>query len=249
MAQMLNGLKKLYSGDKAFERQLSLFSICGIAGILSGYLNSATQGIIEISNIQKIIFTILLIIFGLFFIGYETIFMHSREIPDIDTNSFKLALKKIPFIIFLIGIPILLVSLFTKYQYTAFCIETIIAIPLTMMQAGFSYNYNNSEYNLLFHKFRVKEYFLLLIKRLWVVLLSYITTYFTIFIIFFIIGIIIAIYYSGNLNTISLTISSQQIAIEKLSNYIASILFTYILSIGILTWDYEILKTYEVEKQ
>lgn len=249
MAQMLNGLKKLYSGDKAFERQLSLFSICGIAGILSGYLNLATQGIIEISNIQKIIFTILLIVFGLFFIGYETIFMHSREIPDIDTNSFKLALKKIPFIIFLIGIPILLVSLFTKYQYTAFCIETIIAIPLTMMQAGFSYNYNNNEYNLLFHKFRVKEYFLLLIKRIWVVLLSYITTYFTIFVIFFIIGIIIAIYYSGNLNTISLTISSQQIAIEKLSNYIASILFTYILSIGILTWDYEILKTYEVEKQ
>lgn len=249
MTQMLEGLKKLYSGDKAFERQLSLFSICGIAGILSGYLNLVTQGIIEISNIQKIIFTILLIIFGLFFIGYETIFMHSREIPDIDTNSFKLALKKIPFIIFLIGIPILLVSLFTKYQYTAFCIETIIAIPLTMMQAGFSYNYNNSEYNLLLHKFRVKEYFLLLIKRLWIVLLSYITTYFTIFVIFFVIGIIIAIYYKGNLSTISLMISSQQIAIEKLSNYIASVLFTYILSIGILTWDYEILKTYEVEKQ
>ena len=249
MSQMINGLKKIYSGEKAFERHLSLFSICGIAGILSGYINLATQGIIEISNIQKIVFTILLIIFGLFFIGYETTFMHSREIPDIDSNSFKLALKKIPFIVFLIGIPILLISLFTKYQYTAFCIETIIAIPLTMMQAGFSYNYNNSEYNLLFHKFRVKEYFLLLIKRLWIVILSYITTYFIIFVIFFVIGIIIAIYYSGNLNTISLTISSQQIAIEKLSNYIASILFTYIISIGILTWDYEILKTYEVEKQ
>lgn len=248
MAQMLSGLKKLYSGNKAFERQLSFFSICGIAGILSGYLNLATQGIIEITNIQKIIFTILLIIFGLFFIGYETIFMHSREIPEIDCNSFKLALKKVPFIIFLIGIPILLVSLFTKYQYTAFCIEIIIAIPLTMMQAGFSYNYDNKEYKLLFYEFRVKEYFLLLIKRLWIVILSYITTYFIIFVIFFVIGIIIAIYYNGNLNTISLTISSQQTAIEKLSNYIASILFTYILSIGILTWDYELLKTHEKEE-
>lgn len=249
MAQMLNGLKRLYSGDKAFERQLSLFSICGIAGILSGYLNLTTQGIIETSNIQKFVFTILLIIFGLFFVGYETIFMHSREIPDIGIKSFKVALKKIPFIIFLIGIPILMISLFTKYQYTAFCIETIIAIPLTIMQAGFSYNYDNKEYNLLLNKFRVKEYFLLLIKRLWIVILSYITTYFIIFVIFFVIGIIIAIYYSGNLNTISLTISSQQIAIEKLSNYIASILFTYIVSIGILTWDYEILTTYEGEKQ
>lgn len=248
MAQMLNGLKKLYSVEKAFERHLSLFSICGISGIFSTYIALANQGIIEISNIRKICFLILPIIFTLFFIGYETIFMHTRAIPDIDFNSFKMALKKIPFIIFLTGIPILITSLFTKYQYPAFCIETIIAIPLTMMQAGFSYNYQNSEYNLLFHKFRVKEYFFLLIKRLWIVILSYIATYFLIFAIFFVIGIIIAIYYKGNLSTISLTISSHQITIEKLSNFIASILFTYIVSIGMLTWDYELLKTYEREE-
>ena len=89
MAQMLNGLKKIYSGEKAFERHISLFSICGIAGILNAYIALANQGLIDISNIQKICFTILLIIFGMFFIGYETIFMHSREIPDIDSNSFN----------------------------------------------------------------------------------------------------------------------------------------------------------------
>lgn len=248
MAQMLNGLKKIYSGEKAFERHISLFSICGIAGILNAYIVLANQSLIDISNIQKICFTILLIIFGMFFIGYETIFMHSREIPDIDSNSFKLALKKIPFIIFLIGIPILLVSLFTKYQYTAFCIETIIAIPLTMMQAGFSYNYEDKGYDLLFHKFRVKEYFLILVKRLWLVILSYITTYFIIFIIFFIIGLITAFYYKGDINTMTLFISSQQTIIEKLSNIIASILFMYTISIGILIWDYEVLKTYEREE-
>lgn len=248
MTQMLEGLKKLYCGEKAFERHLSLFSICGIVGIFSAYIALANQEIIEISNIQKLGFATIPIIFTLFFIGYETIFMHTREIPDISLDSFKIALKKIPLIISLISICILIISLFTKYQYPAFCGEMIIAIPLTMMQAGFSYNYNNSEYKLLFHKFRVKEYFLLLIKRLWIVILSYITTYFLIFVIFFVIGIIIAIYYKGNLSTISLTISSQQVTVEKLSNYIASILFTYIVSIGMLTWDYELLKTYEREE-
>ncbi len=248
MAQMLNGLKKLYTGEKAFERQLSLFSICGIAGLITGYLAIANQGYIEITNIQKICFTILLVIFGLFFIGYETLFMHTRTIPDIGIDSFKIAIKKIPFIIFLVGIPILITSLFTKYQYSAFCIEMFLAIPLTMLQAGFSYNYQNNDYLLLFHKFNVKDIFFLLIKRLWIVVLTYITTYFLIFIIFFIIGLISAFYYKGDINTMSMAISSQQVTIAKLSNYIASILYTYIISIGILVWDYELLKTYEREE-
>ena len=46
----------------------------------------------------------------------------------------------------------------------------------------------------------------------------------------------------------SMAISSQQVTIAKLSNYIASILYTYIISIGILVWDYELLKTYEREE-
>ena len=183
----------------------------------------------------------------MFFIGYETLFMHKREIPDIDMQSFKLALKKIPFIIFIIGIPFLLISLFTKYQYIAFCIETLIAIPLTMLQAGFSYNFNNEEAGLMFKKFGVYEYFMLLVKRLWVVILSHIVTFTLIFLIFFIIGVAIAFSYKGDPNAIALTISAQQTTILKLSNFLASILLVYTMSISILVWDYELLKTYENE--
>ena len=69
-----------------------------------------------------------------------------------------------------------------------------------------------------------------------------------IFIIFFIIGIVLAIYFKGDINTITLTISAQQTAVAKLSNYITSILLIYTLSIGVLVWDYEMLKTYESEE-
>lgn len=64
----------------------------------------------------------------------------------------------------------------------------------------------------------------------------------------FIIGLITAFYYKGDINTMTLFISSQQTIIEKLSNIIASILFMYTISIGILIWDYEVLKTYEREE-
>ena len=132
MTQMLNGLKRLYTGKNTLPRQISLFSICGIAGLLNGYFALETQGLTEAGIAQKIIFAIFLIIFALFFTGFETLFMHDRELPDIDMRSFKLALRKIPFLIFLAGLPFLILSLFTKYQYAAFCIETIISIPLTM---------------------------------------------------------------------------------------------------------------------
>ena len=145
MTQMINGLKKLFSGSNALPRQISFFSICGIAGLLNGYFALETQGLIEVSIYQKVIFATLLTIFGLFFIGFEILFMHDRELPDIDISSFKIAVKKIPFFVFLITLPFLLISLFTQYQYPAFCIETVISIPLTMIQAGFSYNYKKDE--------------------------------------------------------------------------------------------------------
>ena len=101
---MINGLKKLFSGSNALPRQISFFSICGIAGLLNGYFALETQGLIEVSIYQKVIFATLLTIFGLFFIGFEILFMHDRELPDIDISSFKIAVKKIPFFVFLIKI-------------------------------------------------------------------------------------------------------------------------------------------------
>ncbi len=245
MTQMINGLKKLFSGSNALHRQISFFSICGIAGLLNGYFALETQGLIEVSIYQKVIFATLLTIFGLFFIGFEILFMHDRMLPDVDISSFIAAVKKIPFLIFLITLPFLLISLFTKYQYTAFCIETVISIPLTMIQAGFSYNYRNNEAGLLFKKFRVKEYFMLLIKKLWIVIAAHIVTFIFIFLIFFVIGITAAVSYKWNVGALSLAISSQQTTIAKLSNYITSILLIYTLSIGTLVWDYEMLKMYE----
>ena len=42
---MINGLKKLFSGSNALPRQISFFSICGIAGLLNGYFALETQEI------------------------------------------------------------------------------------------------------------------------------------------------------------------------------------------------------------
>ena len=249
MAKMLEGLKYLYSGVNWKQRQLSLFSICGIAGLLNGFISPAgIEDIIEISIFNKIMITLALILFGLFITGYEIIFMHERRIPDIDMRSFKYAFNKIPFIVFLIGVPFLVVGLFTKYQYLAFCLETLFAIPLTMMQAGFSYDYNNNGAFMLFKKFKIKEYLLLLIKRLWVIIISYIITFALIFLIFFIAGIVIAFSYKGDVSALSLTISSHQTMILKLSNYIMSILLTYILTSAALVWDYELITTGEMEE-
>lgn len=245
MAQMLNGLKILYSGEKAFERQLSLFSICGIVGLVSGYLTLAQQGIIEITITNKILISLALILYTLFLTGYEILFMKERTIPDIDINSFKIAFHKIPLIVFSIVAILLLISTFTKFQYICFCLSAIITVPLTTMQAGFSYNFDN-DFSLKFlSKLNLRKFFFLLIKNIWITIITYLIVFFLIFAIFFIAGLIIAIFYKADINAMSLAISTNQIAIGKLSNYIFNILFIYITTIGTLVWDYELIKTLE----
>lgn len=244
---MFDGLKKLYKGEEAFQRQICLFSICGIAGLINGYIALAEQSINDITLTLKIVFGIILCIFALFLVGYEILFMHEKEIPDINMQSFKLALNKVPFIIFIIGIPCLIMSIFTKYQYHAFCAETIIAIPLTMLQAGFAINYSNKDYKKLFKIFRLKDYLLMLLKRLWIVIICYAITFALIFFIFFILGLVIAVWYKGDANTIGMVISSRQLQLLKISNYLTSILLTYTLATGILIWDYDVIRTYEKE--
>ena len=249
MANMREALKYLYTGQNALQRQICLFSICGIAGLINGYIALAEQLYNDASIYTKIIFAGLIILFGFFIIGFETEFLHARRIPDSDVNVLKTALKKIPFIIFLIGVPFCLVSLFTKYQYQAFCIQTLLAIPITMIQAGYSYNFQNSDAFKMFSKFKVKDYFMLLIKRIWVVIASYAVTLISVFLIFFVIGVCTALLYKGDVNSISLALSAHQTQIAKLSNYITAILLVYTLTIGTLVWDYELLKTNEREEQ
>lgn len=245
MAKMREALACLYKGENALQRQICLFSICGIAGLINGYMALVEQYYNDATIYLKIGFAILSILFSFFIVGFETEFLHTRSIPDSDMNILKTAAKKIPFIIFLIMIPLCMISLFSTYQYQAFCAETLLAIPLTMIQAGYSYNFNNSDTFKLFYKFKVKDYFMLLIKRLWIVITAYATTLILVFLIFFTIGIVVALLYKGDVNSISLALSARQTQIAKLSNYITAILLVYTLTIGVLVWDYELIKTYE----
>lgn len=246
MTQMINGLKILFSGQNTFFKQVTLFSVCGIAGLLNAYLSlGIIEDINEVTLLQKILLPAILIIFSMFLIGYETIFMHSRQLPEIDFECFKLFIHRVPAIVFLIGIPLYLISLFTKYQYSVFCIETIIAIPLTIMQAGFSYSFDDKDYNKLFKIFKIKDYFFLLLKRLWITISCYIISFLLLFITFFIIGFIASYVYKWDISSLGMLISSQQTVIMKLSTYILLILLTYTTSIGTLVWDYEVVKTAE----
>lgn len=166
-------------------------------------------------------------------------------------SSFRAALRKIPLIVFAIGLIFLLVTDFNaSYQYFLLSLEIIIGVPLTMFQAGYAQNYKDNDYKKYFQKFRVKEYFFLLIKRIWVIFSCYVTALMTTFFIFVIVGFIMAavnIAKGGDLASVILLITSNQTALAKLSTYISTVLLIYLLSVGVLVWDYELISTYERE--
>lgn len=191
MTRMLEGLKTIYSGNNALNKHVQLFSLCGITAILAGYLSLVNQGINEIKHFEKGIIIIVQIIFLLFFTGFETKFLHQKSLPEIDMSSFKIALKKIPFLVFFVGLIFLLITDFNSaYQYFLLSMEIIIGVPLTMLQAGYAQNFENNDFKKYFQKFRVKEYFFLLIKRIWIIFSGYVITLMITFFIFFITGLI-----------------------------------------------------------
>lgn len=242
---MIEGIKKVFTGKEILPRQISLFSLCGIAGLVNGYFALNSENMAGLSLQVKVLLTAFLILFALFFTGYEVLFMKERELPEIDMRSFKIVLRKVPFIVFIIGIPFILVSLFTKFSTTVFILEALLTIPLTMMLAGFSYNFDNNDAKLLFEKFNMKDYFLLLLKWILVIGVCYAITLALVFLIFLIAGIVIVIMHKADANAVVMLISSQQAAIAKLANYLTGILLVYLLSIGTLVWNFEVIKTYE----
>ncbi len=244
MAKMFEGFVNLLSGKDAFPRQITLFSICGIAGLFQGYIALG-----EADIVWKYMLAVVSVIFTLFLTGYEILFMKERELPDIDMRSIKILKNKIPLSVFLVCVPLALVSLFTKYQNYAFCAEALLAVPLTMMQAGFSYNFDDKDWKMLFTKFKITDYIMLFFKRLWIIILAYVTTFTTIFCIFFVIGLSAAILYKGDLTTIGFVISSKEYAIKAVSTYMTGVLMVYTLTIGTLIWDYELIKTYEGKRK
>ena len=242
MAKMSEGFVNTLSGKDAFQRQLTLFSICGIIGLFQSYILIENAGVM-----YRYILAIISILFTFFLTGYEIIFMKERELPDADVRSFKIMSNKIPLLVFFVCVPLTLASIFTKYQNLAFCIEAILAVPLTMMQAGFSYNFSDRDWNILFKVFKFGDYISLFFKRMWIIILAYAVTFTTIFCTFFVIGFIIALLHRGDLSGIKFLLTSKEYTIKAISTYMTGVLMIYTLTIGTLVWDYELIKTYERE--
>ncbi len=236
-------LSKLYKGREAFSRQLLLFSVCGIVGLFNAYVT--IMGAENVNLLEKCAYGILWILFAFFFTGYETLFLHERELPEADMRSFKLPLNKLLFLIFLAGVPLFFTAFFTKYAGLAFVVEMLLTVPLTTLQAGFSYNFNNDDAYSLIKHLNFKNYILLILKRLWVIICSYVIVFTLIFLIFFIAGVVVAVMYRGDAGEIGFTISTNQHLITKLSQFITGILLVYFLTIATLVWDYELVKNLE----
>ena len=236
---MLKGFRKLYTGRDAFQRHITLFSICGTLGVFEAYVQM-NPGIYE-----NVVLSLLAILFMFFFCGYETLFLRERELPDVDLRSFKMAMNKVIFIIFLVGVPIYLSKFFPRYSQVAFLVELLLAVPLTSVQAGFSYNLNESEAFSFIRSFNFIDYITLILKRVWVIICSYAFVFVAVFTLFFIAGFVVGVATRGNVADMQLIISSQQDVIFRLSNYLAMIIMVYVLSIGTLVWDYELITVKE----
>ena len=243
--KMREGLSILFSGKDAFQRHLSLFSVCGTVGIFDAFIVS--KGIENASMIEKCGYISVWMIFALFFIGFETKFLHIRRLPDVDLDSFGLAFKKVLFLIFLAGIPLIFAKFNSAFLYPAFFFELILAVPFTAVQAGYSYKYDSNDALMLFKKLTLNDYLTLIFKRLWIIISAYTVVFSLIFVLFFTTGIFLAIIYQGDTTTIGFEISANRHIIEQLSSYISEILLVYALTVGTLVWDYELLKTYESE--
>lgn len=239
---MLKGLRTLFAGSKALERHIALFSICGIVGIFQGWIACGAQDILVVSNIQKLVFISLLSVFTFFMTGYEIIFMHDRELPEIDMKSFKIVFNKIPFLVFFITFILFIAGFYKDFTVS---LEIFLAVPLTMLLAGFSYNFSDFEAVRFLKKINIKDYLILSLKGLFILALAFFISFGIIFIIFFIYGIVIAVLFKGNLTSIGMFISSNQLIINKLSNFVLAIILTYLLTLGTLVWNLELLKTFE----
>lgn len=66
MSKMLEGIKTIYSGNNVLNKHIQLFSLCGIIGIMAGYLSLVTQGINEIKPLDKGVIILVQIIWLLF---------------------------------------------------------------------------------------------------------------------------------------------------------------------------------------
>lgn len=237
------GLSRIYKGKDAFSRQLALFSLCGILAILDLYFVS--DGIESMNIIQIVLYSMMWLLFSMYIVGYEVLFLHERELPDLDCRPFKYIIKKPLIYFFLFTIPLIAAKFFPNYVSAAFLTEMLLAVPLTMVQAGYSYNFLEDEAYKFYENSSFKEYAILFLKRLGLFAVSYLIVSFVLFVLFFIFGFVAVIIYHGDVETIRLILSGNQFITEKLSNVFGDIFLMYLLTIATLIWDYELIKTYE----
>ena len=245
MSRMLNAVKILFSGKGVLDKQLCLFSVCGLFGLIAGYLALWQENYIELTLLQKLMFLSAVAVYALFVVGYEVLFLQKRELPDFDMEIFRVATKKIPLIVFGVSFIFNLLSVFSKYEYFSTCASIVVRIPLTMVLAGFSYEFSGDKVIDVFKNIKIKDYLLLLLKRIWVVIVSYLLTFVVVFLISGFFGIIIGFHLKGDVSALAFWISSHQQVIAKLAAFLMSILLSYSMFLGTLTWDYELIKTYE----
>jgi len=237
------GFNRLYSGKDALSRHLTLFSVCGIFAILSVYIS--TDGVETLNIFQAVLYGVLCILFSMYIVGYEVLFLNERELPDVDFRPFKLIIKTPLIYFFLFNFLLVAAKFFPDYIKAAFVTEMLLAVPLTMIQAGYSYNFSEEEAYKLYENSSFKNYAMLFFKRLALFLGAFLFVSFLIFILFFAVGAIVSLFLHGKSEEAVLFFTSNQFIIDKLSNILGNILLIYLLTIVTLVWDYELIKTYE----
>ena len=245
MAYLKEGIKKTFSGTDVLARHITLFSVCGIAALAEIFIGFAKQDLTVITIKQKVICSLIILLFTLFFTGYEVLFMKEREIPDIDMKVFKIFSNKIMFFVFFINAIITAMSIWTNFEYPLFISGFLLIVPLTMLQTGFSYNFDECGAFEFLKKFNLKDYIILSLKALWVFLVCNLVALGIVFVIILIALLIYLLVNHAEMLSAFMNIISHQIIITKLFYYLNGIVLTYVLTLGNLAWDYELIRTFE----
>lgn len=236
-------LQKIFGGNHNIIRQLSIFSICGIVGLIDVYVTM--NGFANLNIYKKAGYVIMWLLFLMYFTGYETLFLHERELPEIDLRSFKIVFSKTLLAVFAFVFAIFILRLTLANNFWILLCDMLLAVPLVAVQAGYSYNFDEKDIFSVVKKITFKDFILLVLKRLYMLFLAYALVLFTV--ITGLVGLAIGILLASKGETAMLlyTLSSQQTVLAELVVYVAGIILSYVLINATLMWDYELIKTHE----
>ena len=251
LANMREGIKKLYNTENKYDKHITFFSLLGILSIAGAYFNLGKFDIIAANNKAYIWIIMAEILWTAYFTGYEMKFINNTLnnktdiFPEFDIKPFKAVKYLFPISVILINIFFIILSVF--YENLTYLITVVVYMFITILQAGYCRNYRNNEILEPFHYFKMTDYITLLLKRFFVIIIAFLMSYGAVFAIILIAGIVILVsgfYKTHSFTEIIFTAQSLQLALTKLSIYATTILFNYFTTIGLLGWDYDLAKTY-----